>query len=377
MNRGGAAFVKLLDQRGEANRRLTVGFGILVGAACFLDIPGLIRAFPAGVDLEIPLRAAAHWASGAQAYPPSAMLVKNGPDLPYLYPPFLLPLLTPIAALPRAAVTDVWLIFCFVCAVWTCCRLAIPWPAIPFVLAWPPFAEGLITGNVQILSFAVFVALLYDPSDGVLRTRVLAPGQDPLNGLLAGAVGALKVAQLLPVLYLARRRLRAALFDVGALAGVVIATLPLTGISIYGDWLAQVQRAADPSWVAVGASLGRTFTIPDVFPAALGVVMALSVRGRNSGAWLGVALLIAAPSIHGYTYLFLLPGLLTIRRDISIPVAAVFLGIYNVYAWWLPGLLTVGFMLASNRWHWLRLVDRNSDRRPSRGSAGLPDSLSS
>jgi Glycosyltransferase family 87 len=369
LGRGWATLVRLFDQRGKANKGLTVGLGILVGGACVLGVSELIAVFPAGIDLEIPLRAASHWASGSQAYPPSAMLVQSGPDLPYLYPPFLLPFLAPIAALPRDTVTGVWLILCFMCAVWTCRRLAIPWLAVPFVLAWPPFAEGLITGNVQIISFAAFVALLYEPVDGALRQRTFLPQRDALNGVLAGAVGVLKTTQLLPVLYLARRRFRAAFLGVAVLGTVALATLLLTGLDIYGDWLSQLQRAADPAWTIGGVALGHRVGIPDSIPIAIGIVLALVVRGKDSAAWLGIALIVATPSVHGYTFLFLLPGLLTIRRDVAIPVAALFIGVYHGFAWWMAFVFVVYFLVAMIRWPRLRAVGAEPADPAARQSA--------
>jgi len=180
------------------------------------------------------------------------------------------------------------------------------------VLAWPPFAEGLITGNSQILAFAAFVAFLYEPIGGGLRPKELRPACDAVNGVLAAAVGAVKATQLLPILYLARRRFRAAAIGVMALGAVAAAMLPWTGISIYGDWLAQLERAADPSWTIGGVAVGRLLHIPDLALAAAGIAIALAARGRDAGVWLGIALLIATPSVHGYTFLFLLPGLLTI-----------------------------------------------------------------
>jgi hypothetical protein len=352
--RGRAILVELLDQRREGNRRLTLVLAAILGLACLGGLPEMIATFPAGIDLEIPLRAASHFAAGGQAYPASAMLVEKGPDLPYLYPPFLLPFLAPIAALPRGPVTGAWLVLCVLCAVWTCRRLAVPWPAVPFVLAWPPFSEGLITGNIQILAFTAFVALMYEPPQGGLRERTFRPARDAANGLLAAAIGALKVAQLLPVLYLARRRFRAAFIGLAVLGAVAVAMLPFTGIAIYHDWLAQLQRAADPSWDVAGVALGRRLGIPDLALTALGVAIALSVRGRDAVAWLGIALLIATPSVHGYTFLFLLPGLLTIRRDWTILIASLFLGVYHGIAWWMACLLVVYFLIASSRWEWLR-----------------------
>jgi hypothetical protein len=368
LRRGAGRLAEAFDQRSRFDRVLTLLLAAVVGVIVLAGLPDLLAVFPAGIDLEIPLRAASHWSSGTQAYPPSAMLVQSGPDLPYLYPPFLLPLLTPIAALPRQLVIDAWLVVCFLAAVWTCRRLGIPWIAVPFVLAWPPFAEGLIVGNVQILAFASFVALLYVPGDGPPRQREFRPSQDLPNGLAAAGVGVLKTAQLLPVLYLARRRFRSAAIAVAALAAVVLVTLPFTGIGIYFDWLAQLQRAADPAWTIGGVSLTHRVGIPDVLLLLVGTVMALSIRGRDSAAWLGVALVVSTPSVHGYTFLFLLPALAGMRRDAAIGVAALFVGLYHGYAWWTAFLFVVYMLVAANKWPWLRLICR-TDASAAAGAA--------
>ncbi len=363
---GRAILARLFDQRDTVNRRLTIGLGVIAGAGCLLGLPDQLNAFPLGNDIELPLRAASHWANGGQAYPASAMLVQRGPDLPYLYPPFLLPLMAPIAALPRDLVTSLWLILCLACAVWTCRRLSVPWPAVPFLLAWPPFAEGLIVGNVQIFSFAAFVALFYEPGPAILRPRMFLPARDAVNGLLAAVVGVFKITQVLPGLYLARSRLRAAVIGVAAVVAMAIAMLPLTGIAIYGDWLAQLQRAADPNWIVGGVALARLIGIPAIPLMALGIAITMAARARDGGAWIGIALIIATPSVHGYTFLFLLPGLLTIRRDYGIVLATLFLGVYHGVAWWLAWAIVVYLLFASSRWSWMR---RPNDVGAARGSA--------
>jgi hypothetical protein len=357
---GGSWVSRTTDQSGPVDKALTIVLAIVVGVLVLAGVPELRAVFPSGIDLEIPLRAATHWSTGAAVYPPSAMLVQHGPDLPYLYPPFLLPLLSPIAALPRDLVIDAWLVLCLMTAVWTCRRLGIPWIAIPCLLAWPPFGEGLIVGNVQIMLFAAFVAVFYEPGDVAPEQRSLRPAQDLQNGVLAGLIGALKVTQALPVLYLARRRFRAAFLGVAILGAVALATLPLTGLQIYGDWLAQLGRASDPAWTIGGVSLTHRAGIPDALPIAIGMALALVVRGRDSVAWLGIAMIVATPSAHGYTFLFLLPAMLTIRRDIAIPVGALFIGIYHGFAWWLAWLIVTWVLVASTRWRWLR-APRRSD----------------
>ena len=369
--RGGVFPDGLFEQGSPANTRLTLGLGIVLGALCLIAGRYMILEFPAGIDFEIPLRAASRWVSGGEPYPPSAMLVKGGPDLPFLYPPYVLPFLAPIAGLPRDFVTGLWLILCAAAAVWTCRRLSIPWLVVPCIMAWPPFSEALVTGNVQILSFAAFVALLYEPADGRVRYRTFAPSRDALNGVLAAAVGVLKVAQMLPVLYLLRRRRRAALIGAAALAALTIALLPLTGVSVYGDWLSQLRRAADPSWTIGGVALGRSIGLPDVALVACGIALALSVRGRDAVAWLGIAMLVATPSVHGYTFLFLIPGLLTIRRDFSFVIAAMYLGNYHTETWWIGWLLVVCCLVAANRWPWFRAAVPET-RNPPPGGTPAP-----
>jgi hypothetical protein len=361
---------RFFDQDGSANRKLTLGIAVLVGALTLASLPRLLDSFPFGLDFEVYLRAAAHWSSGAPVYPPSAMQVSGGADLPYLYPPFWLPLLAPIATLPLDPVLDAWFAVCLLVAVWTCRRLGIPWLAVPCLLVWPPFGEVLRVGNVQVLMFAAFVAVFYESRQGLPEQRELLARADLWNGVLASVLGALKVTQALPSAYLARRRFRAALVGAALVGVAVLVTLPLTGLSIYGDWLAQLQRASSPNWTAGGTGLGRSVGIPDVVMIAIGFAMALTVRGRDSAAWLGIALVIATPSAHGYTFLFLLPALLTIRRDLAILIGSLFLLYYTV-PWWLATGLTAGMLLGTMRWPHLRLRSRSpGGALPPAGSAG-------
>ena len=301
--------------------------------------------------------------------------------MPFLYPPWLLPILVPIAALPRAAVLAVWLAFGLAIAVWTCRRLSMPWIAIPFVLAWPPFTEGLVTGNVQLWQFAAFAALFYlpgqswsprprnvaragaaasssaapPPSDSAPPDRRAALRADLTDGLLAAGVGAMKYTQLLPLAWLLRPRWRAAILGGVALAVVIVAMLPFTGIGIYRDWLDQLGRAADPSWKAAGAPLSFLVGQPlALLATAAAVVACFFIRGRDAGAWVGIALIVAAPSLHGYGFLFLVPALLTIRRDLAITLAVV-ISRYNPYGCWAAIAIAAVALAASNRFPALRV----------------------
>ena len=354
-------YAPFLSQGSVGNNWLVLALGLIVVWLAITGLPALLAGTMFGNDIEIPLRAAERWSAGGQAYPPSAMLVTDGPNLPFLYPPFLLPLIVPFSHLPHELVWDVWVGLTALVAVWTCRRLGMPWPAVPFALLWPQFFAGIFLGNVQIWHFAAFVALLYVPGPvGPIQKR-LTRSNDVLNGLQAAGVGALKVLQLVPVLYLARRRFRAAVIALVAVGVVALLMLPFTGLSIYGDWWAQLNRANDPSWRMGGVPLSRVLGLPDLPFELIGLAIILTVRGRDSAAWLGIAMVIMTPSIHDYGFLFVLPALMTLRRDLAIPLAAFFLGYYHTYAWYTGILILSYILIASQRWEWLRAPVRRED----------------
>jgi hypothetical protein len=347
---------EVLDASTPSNRQLTRGLAALLLLVIATSIGAFLAWVPA-CDLEIPLRAVDRWTAGGQPYLASSFTIIDGPGLPFLYPPWLLPLLTPLAALPRIPVLAVWLVLGAIVAIWTCRRLSVPWVAVPLVLAWPPFLEGLVAGNIQIWQFAAFVALFYVRGERwQLKPRELGSDvkRDTSDGLLAAGVGAFKYTQLLVLPWLLLKRPRAAIIGGVALAAIIVAMLPFTGIQLYWDWFDQLGRAADPNWLLAGAPLAFVIGRPlSLVASGLAVVGALLVRGRDSGAWVGIALLVAAPSIHGYGMLFLLPALLTIRRDVALALAFLICG-YNIYGWWIAIALAGITLLASNRWPALR-----------------------
>jgi len=357
----GAVVRAVFDQASPANRQLTRGLAALLVFFIVTSLPAFLAWMP-GTDLEIPLRAASRWSAGGQPYLASAFSLTSGPDLPFLYPPWLLPILVPIAGLPRTIVLACWLSLIVAAAVWTCRRLSVPWSAVPLVLLWPPFMEGLVAGNVQVIQLAAFAALFFVPGpswqpqprglarqNGSGEPERATGSRDILDGLLAAGVGALKYTQLLPLAWMVRPRPRAAIVGGVALVVVVVAMLPLTGIGLYRDWFDQLGRAADSSWAPAGGPLVFIVGRPIATAAAIAAVVAMFlVRGRDAGAWVGIALLVAAPSIHGYGMLFLLPTLLVLRRDLAI-FLAILIARYNLYGWWISIAVAALSLAASNR----------------------------
>lgn len=114
-----------------------------------------------GVDVEIPLRAVERWQGGEEPYLAEAFTSGPGATQPFLYPPYVLPLFAALVDLPRDLVRVGAAFVLLLVTIATCRRLAIPWVWMPLVLAWPPFAEGILDGNVSMLIFAAFVFLFY------------------------------------------------------------------------------------------------------------------------------------------------------------------------------------------------------------------------
>lgn len=329
---------------------------VMVGLLVAVAVRNLIATYPVGVDLEIPLRAARRWLDGGQPYLSGSFQAGPGYDLPFLYPPFVLPIVAPLLALPRLLVTVIWLGLGILVAVWTCRQLAIPWRWIPLGLLWPPFFEALLGGNVQLILFAAFAALMYARPGGVAPwhpvDRDPGDGDRPalVDGLLAVANGALKVSQVHPWVLLLRRRPRAAVLGAAVVVAIVLATLPLTGIELWFDWLAQLNRANDPSWPRIGSS----FTQYLPWPVGLGVTvatlgLAFVVPRRHAGAWLGILMVVGGPSLRTFGLLYLLPSMLLVRREFAL-VAAFLLATYMVAGIWLAVILIAATLVLGLRY---------------------------
>lgn len=348
------------------NRLLRFGLGILVLIMCLIALRNLLLHYPWGVDVVIPLKAATRWLAGGQPYLASSFLNGPGYDLPYLYPPFVLPFVALFTGLPQTPVIVGWFVISAAAAIFACRRLAIPWLAIPLLFAWPPFTEGLLGGNVQVVVFAAFVAFLWRaPRPGEARPDFQPLEHDPASqdrpgrrgwlhdGVLATAVGALKASQVQPWLYLLRRNWRAALVGALAVAAVAVLTLPILGIEVWFDWLAQLGRANDPSWILAGAGIARSLPwwVGDlVVLASMALVMV--VPNRHAGAWIGLLAVIGSPSLRVFGLLFALPAMLLIRREIAL-VAGLLIATYTFEGWWLAIGIVGGTLLLGRRLPWL------------------------
>jgi hypothetical protein len=311
----------------------------------------VLLTHPVMVDLEIPLRAADRWVHGGEPYLASSFSAPAGYELPFLYPPPVLPFLAPLLAVPRVIVDVAWLAATVGAAIFLLRRLGVPGRAVPIALCWVPFAEGLVGGNAQVLLVAAFVAVFFDPPVAAWRSRERDPGAGPCraplgDGLLAALTPALKLTQPHAWVALLRRRPWAAVLGLAVAAGIALATLPLVGIGAWQAWVAQLGRAEDPAWALRGSSLVQL--LPGLLsPAAtaLTVLLVLFVPTRRLGAAAGLLLVLGAPSLRSYGALFLLPAMLAVRRDVAL-VAVILIGTGVMLGLW-AGILLVAIAFAA------------------------------
>jgi hypothetical protein len=348
------------------NRLFRFGLGSLTLLMCLIALRNLLLHYPWGVDVMIPLNAAARWLAGGQPYLASSFLNGPGYDLPYLYPPFVLPFAALFTSLPQLAVIVAWFALSLGATVFACRRLAIPWLVIPLLVIWPPFTEGLLGGNVQVVVFAAFVAFLWRrPRPGEVRLDFQPLEYDPAgkdrpghrgpltDGLLASAVGALKASQVQPWIYLLRRNWRAAAMGAVAVVGLAVVTLPILGTQVWLDWLAQLGRANDPSWILAGAGIARSLPwwVGDLVVLVSMALVAI-VPNRHAGAWIGLLAVIGSPSLRVFGLLFALPAMLLVRREIAL-IAALLIATYTFEGWWLAIGMVTGSLLLGRRLPWL------------------------
>jgi len=270
-------------------------------------------------------------------------------------------------------VAAAWLVATLGAAIFIARRLGVPWRGVPIVLCWVPFAEGLVGGNAQVLLVAAFVAVFFDPPAGPWRPTPRDPrdarGRPAIvDGILTAVTPALKLSQPHAWAALLRRRPLAALLGLVAAAAVALATLPLLGVGVWQAWIAQLGRAADPSWELRGSSLVQL--LPGLLSLAatgLTVLLAMLAPTRRLGAAVGLLLVLGAPSLRSYGVLFLLPAMLAVRRDVAL-VAVILIGTGVMPGMWAGILLVTLAFAAGDRLDAFlaRIAARWSRRAPAR-----------
>jgi hypothetical protein len=253
-------------------------------------------------DLTLYLRAGWFGNLGLPVYLASPMtyLPADPTHLPFLYPPFTLPFFGALARLPWTLVAPVWVGLSVLASLAALRLFGLSWRWSVAFLLWPPFAEGLYVGNVAVPALLLFA--------GAIRAGALLP---------LGAVFKLQFG--IPSLWLVRdRRLREVVLGVALLAGLVAFTLPVVGVGRWREWADGLVafRASELRFAGLSGQALSTLlpTAAYLLLALLAVVVALRARDREGLARMGIASIVASPSLYSHGFLVGLPAFLALNR---------------------------------------------------------------
>jgi hypothetical protein len=289
-------------------------------------------------DLELYLRAAERFVRGEVVYlaTPIAVPPADQADLPFLYPPVTLPLFAALAALPPAAAVAAWGAGSLAAAVIGLRLIGVSWRWTVLLLLSPPFFHGLWAGNVAPLAFALFAA-------GPRLAAAL-----PLSAVF-------KLYNGLTALWLVRERRWGAIAGATAIvAGAVSLSLPITGVARWAEWLDGLGHYQTSQGVVpdlLGMALPHFLPAPVALALAVAFLLAaLAVGGRDSLARLGLATVVASPSLFTHGFLFALPAFLGLQVPWALAALGVVGGPAQGAAWWIPvAVVVASWTIASLR----------------------------
>jgi len=251
---------------------------------------------------------------------------------PFVYPPFTLPFFALFAVMPSPLGVTVFIALCAAAVVAGLRLFGVRWRFVPILMLWPPLAVGLQVGNVACFSFLVLAAAWW------------LPGVIPLGGVF-------KLQSGVMALWLVReRRVRALVVGLGALALGIVATLPLTGLAIYGDWLRSL--GLFQSWLTLhpglmGVSFQRWFgPVLAVGIAGVAVVIALLAGRRDGLSRMAIAATVASPTVYVHGFSLGLPAILFLDAASAWALLAVPTG---RTLWAVLGLALAGLVLGLTR----------------------------
>jgi hypothetical protein len=237
------------------------------------------------------------------------------------------------ARLPAGLAAGSFAIGMATCGVLAYRTLGLSWRWAVLLLAFPPMAKGIESGNVANLTFLLLAAGVRWGPPLVLGTLF-------------------KVQNVIPAAWLVReRRWRDLIVGVAVVSAICLLTLPLVGIGSWSAWLAGLgfrQQSQVNLPILYGNSLALVMpTVLFVAVSAAAVLGALALRGRRGLAGLGLASIVASPSLWLHGFVMCVPALL------AMPATAVWLGlgfatIGGLGLWAMFGVAVVG--LVAGRW---------------------------
>ncbi len=171
-------------------------------------------------------------------------------------------------------------------------------------------------------------------------------------GAAAPLAGVFKAQSGVVALWLVReRRWRSLAIGAGAVAVLVLATLPITGVAIYGAWLRgldhfQASLARFPSMM--GLALQRYLPIAAAAGVAVAAVcLGLLAGGRQGLARLGVAAVVASPTVYIHGLAFGLPAVLMLDGATAWGLLAV--SPWSLGGWWMLAVAMAMLLMGLTR----------------------------
>ncbi len=306
-------------------------------------------------DFRVYLAGGKHALDGLPVYLDHALtqLPKTASDDFFLYPPPLIPVFALLASLPYRIIAVAWVGFLVIAAILAFRSLGLGWGWAIVLTGFPGLVKGIDSGNVANVAFLLFA----------LGPRLGWP-------LVLGAL--LKVQTAIPALWLTRqRRWRPLLIGVGLTAALGLLTLPFTGLESWGQWLAGLmyrQQSQVNLPILYGDSLAAFVpALVYVVVAAAAVAVALLARGRQGLAGLGLASIVASPTLWPHGFVTAIPALLG-SRWASVVWLALGVGAgFDVRGYWAMTALAAIALLTRN-WDETRIT---ADRgHPLAGTLG-------
>ena len=282
-------------------------------------------------DLHIYLKAGQHFIDGQAVYLTEPLRARPGDlsNYPFLYPPLTLPAFALLSPFPWPLVDAAWLAASTAIAVWSLRRFGLSWRWTLAALLWPPFMQGLYVGNVMVPLVALFAA---------------APFARRAAGLAVAPV--FKIYSAITTLWLIREGRLLELAVGGAfVVFVALATLPMVGVGLWSDWLKGLglYRESQPVLPNSLYGIGLPHYAPEwlwLLVATVVVVLALMARGREGLTRLGLATVIASPSLYAHGFVVATPAYLSLR-SVWLWTAVAITGVAPGLGWWLAIALLI------------------------------------
>jgi hypothetical protein len=285
-----------------------VALWVLLDVLVVLDGVGLY-------DFQVYLGSAARFVAGDNPYltAPLTEVHANPAYAGVLSAPILLPFFALLATLPWPAAATLWVILLLASAAGALRLLGMPWRWAVLFPAYPPlFPEAGNVGNLILL--------------------LLCVGPVAGGALLAGTVFKLQTG--IPALWLAReRRWRDLLLGLLLLLALGLVTLPLVGLNAWSDYIVGLQMRI-PSQenlpILYGLSLARWMPWGAfVGLSVAAIAAALVLPGRRGLSGLGLATIVASPSLWAHGFAAAIPAILYLDA----PLLWLTLGIGSLDPW--------------------------------------------